>query len=121
MLNGVEVLKAVGLEPGELDLLVGGTPCQGFSKAGKREVMDPRNSLVFEYAGLITEMMPKSIVMENVPGVVLNLSGGVNLPRLMLTIATKHRLSGAFCVIGAIASLARAKIATTSSLTLRSI
>lgn len=69
-LTGAEILDALELEPGELDLVVGGPPCQGFSTAGKREVMDPRNSLVFEFARLVLEMRPKAMVMENVPGIV---------------------------------------------------
>lgn len=68
-LKGRDILKAVGLKRGELDCLVGGPPCQGFSHAGKRRVMDPRNSLVFEFARLVVEMNPKSMVFENVPGI----------------------------------------------------
>lgn len=68
--TGAAILDAIGLERGELDLVVGGPPCQGFSKAGKRDVMDPRNSLVFEYARLILELQPKTMCMENVPGIV---------------------------------------------------
>jgi DNA (cytosine-5)-methyltransferase 1 len=66
-LTGAQLLEPLGLDVGELDVIVGGPPCQGFSAAGKREVMDPRNSLVFEYARIITEIQPKAFVMENVP------------------------------------------------------
>ncbi len=66
-LTGAEILDALDLEVGELDVLFGGPPCQGFSAAGKRDVMDPRNSLVFEFCRLVTEMQPKTMVMENVP------------------------------------------------------
>ena len=48
---------------------MGGPPCQGFSTAGKRQVMDPRNSLVFEFVRLVCEMQPKTMVFENVPGI----------------------------------------------------
>lgn len=68
-LSGQQILRAVGLRPGELDAVFGGPPCQGFSTAGKQEVMDPRNSLVFEFARLVVEMMPKTMCMENVPGI----------------------------------------------------
>lgn len=67
-LKGADMLSAMGLEKGDLDCVVGGPPCQGFSKAGKREVMDPRNSLVFEWVRLVCELQPKTIAMENVPG-----------------------------------------------------
>lgn len=69
-LTGRDILKPLGIEPGELDLICGGPPCQGFSRAGKQNVMDPRNSLVFDFARLICEIRPKSIVMENVPGII---------------------------------------------------
>jgi DNA (cytosine-5)-methyltransferase 1 len=67
--SGDWILKKLGLSVGELDLIAGGPPCQGFSHSGKRNVMDPRNSLVFEYARIICEMRPKTMVMENVPGI----------------------------------------------------
>lgn len=69
-LTGKMILNAIGLEIGELDCVVGAPPCQGFSMAGKRNVMDPCNSLVFEFARLVIEMKPKTMVMENVPGIV---------------------------------------------------
>jgi len=68
--TGKQILKAIGLEIGELDCIVGGPPCQGFTHANaKRNVMDPRNSLVFEFARLVCEIRPKTMVMENVPGI----------------------------------------------------
>ncbi len=66
-LSGERVLADLDLKPGELDCVFGGPPCQGFSNAGKREVMDPRNSLVFEFTRLVREANPKTFVMENVP------------------------------------------------------
>ena len=68
-LRGEVLLKTLGLDRGELDLISGGPPCQGFSTGGKRQVMDPRNSLIFEFARLIIEINPKMIIMENVPGI----------------------------------------------------
>jgi DNA (cytosine-5)-methyltransferase 1 len=67
-LTGRQILEAIGMERGEVDLVCGGPPCQGFSSAGQRDIMDPRNSLVFEFARLVLEMMPRSLIMENVPG-----------------------------------------------------
>lgn len=69
-LTGGQILEWCGLAKGDLDCVVGGPPCQGFSSAGKREIMDPRNSLVFEYARLICELQPKTMCMENVPQIV---------------------------------------------------
>jgi DNA (cytosine-5)-methyltransferase 1 len=66
-LTGAEILDALEMEQGDVAVIVGGPPCQGFSAAGRRDVMDPRNSLVFEYARIICEIMPRTFVMENVP------------------------------------------------------
>lgn len=67
-LKGSDVLAALGIARGELDCVFGGPPCQGFSTAGRRNVLDPRNSLVFEFVRLVVELQPRTMVMENVPG-----------------------------------------------------
>lgn len=69
-LSGRDILEPLGLKPGDVDVVVGGPPCQGFTTAGKRDVMDPRSSLVFEFARLVCEIRPKSMVLENVPGMI---------------------------------------------------
>jgi DNA (cytosine-5)-methyltransferase 1 len=66
-LTGAIILQALDLEPGDVTLVTGGPPCQGFSAAGKRDVMDPRNSLVLEFGRLVAEIKPKAFIMENVP------------------------------------------------------
>ena len=53
---------------GEIDLVAGGPPCQGFSLIGKRLVDDSRNQLVFHFFRLVSELKPRYFVMENVPG-----------------------------------------------------
>jgi DNA (cytosine-5)-methyltransferase 1 len=53
---------------GEVDVIFGGPPCQGFSNIGKRLVDDPRNQLVFHFFRLIRELKPRYFLMENVPG-----------------------------------------------------
>lgn len=55
--------------PSEIDAIFGGPPCQGFSRAGKRDVNDPRNLLFREYLRVISEVRPKYVVMENVEGI----------------------------------------------------
>lgn len=72
--TGKQILDAIGLEPGDIDVVCGGPPCQGYSVGGKRNVMDERNSLVFEYARLVLEIKPKAFVMENVQGIITMLT-----------------------------------------------
>lgn len=52
----------------EIDLMIGGPSCQGFSRAGRRDKSDPRNMLFGEYVRVISEVRPKYIVLENVEG-----------------------------------------------------
>jgi DNA (cytosine-5)-methyltransferase 1 len=67
-IKGAEILKATGLQHGELDLLIGGPPCQGFSILGQREIWDPRNGLFREFIRVARELKPKCVVIENVTG-----------------------------------------------------
>jgi DNA-cytosine methyltransferase len=67
-LTAEEVLQITGLEPGELDVLDGSPPCQGFSTAGTRKFADSRNRLFEEYIRFLEVFKPKMLVMENVSG-----------------------------------------------------
>ena len=69
-LSGTKIMDFCGLRVGELDLLDGSPPCQGFSTAGKRQVCDTRNDLVNHYIRLVKKIQPKVFVMENVSGMV---------------------------------------------------
>ncbi|WP_081625885.1 DNA cytosine methyltransferase [Yoonia vestfoldensis] len=70
-LGAVELLKRIGLKRGELDLLAGCPPCQGFSTLRTRKkskaVADDRNDLLFEFLRIVEAISPRSIMMENVP------------------------------------------------------
>ncbi len=55
-------------KPIHIDAIFGGPPCQGFSRAGKRDPNDPRNMLFKEYLRVISEVNPSYVVMENVEG-----------------------------------------------------
>lgn len=68
--TGQEILDFCNIKKGELDLLDGSPPCQGFSTAGKRNLSDERNDLFREFVRLITELQPKVFVMENVSGMI---------------------------------------------------
>lgn len=78
-LTGEELLEITG---GEIDVVIGAPPCQGFSIAGRRDPKDARNNLIFEFLRLVIEIHPKYFMMENVPG--------------MLS-ADKGRVFGTFC------------------------
>lgn len=67
MLNG-NLLKKCNLKRGELFLLAGGPPCQGFSIQRRGSDIDSRNDLVLKYGQLIDELFPCYFVMENVSG-----------------------------------------------------
>ena len=71
--TGQEILDFCNLKKGELDVLDGSPPCQGFSAANAKNannINDPRNSLYRHYRRLIEELCPKVFVMENVPGMI---------------------------------------------------
>lgn len=78
-LEGTSILKDINklkyfqehnksFKKGDIDVIFGGPPCQGFSIAGKRDREDPRNMLFGEYLRVVKELLPKYVVMENVEG-----------------------------------------------------
>lgn len=70
--DAAEWMTELGLRPGQLDLLAGCPPCQGFSrlrtKNGARSNRDSRNRLLLEMVRLVEAFRPKTVMMENVPG-----------------------------------------------------
>lgn len=70
-IKGAQWMKDLGIKKGQLDLLVGCPPCQGFStlrtRNGASWNRDPRNNLVEEMLRLVRELQPKAVMMENVP------------------------------------------------------
>jgi DNA (cytosine-5)-methyltransferase 1 len=65
-LTGREILNCLDIE--NIDVVLGGPPCQGFSHAGDRNPNDERNELIYKYHELVDEIQPEFFVMENVPG-----------------------------------------------------
>lgn len=61
----------------EVDVIVGGPPCQGFSTVGKREIDDPRNRLWQHYCDLVNQIRPYYVVIENVEGMIVDNDGVV--------------------------------------------
>ena len=69
--TGEEIRKRSQIGNREIDVVICGSPCQGFSIIGKRIFDDPRNSLVFHFHRLVLELQPKFFVMENVRGITI--------------------------------------------------
>lgn len=70
-LDAEEIRKELNIERGELDLIAGGPPCQGFSiNAPVRSILDERNHLFKEYLRFVDTFAPRAILIENVPGLV---------------------------------------------------
>jgi len=69
-IKGEEILKFCKLKVGELDMLDGSPPCQGFSTMGKRNICDERNDLFKHNIRLIDEIRPGVFLIENVFGMV---------------------------------------------------
>ena len=65
------VMSECNLKPGELDLLIGGPPCQSYSTAGRRgTTQDPRGMLLWQFLKFVEVLQPKFFVMENVRGLI---------------------------------------------------
>lgn len=98
-LDPVEIMRQVrspggtgSLVHGELDVLLGGPPCQGFSvNSHIRNGDDPRNSLFKHYARILKGLAPRVFVLENVPGM-LSLEGGRFLDELLTEIGALNSL-----------------------------
>lgn len=71
-LKPAEIKSTLGLRKGTLDLLAGCPPCQGFSTMrtlnGSFVIDDPRNDLLFEFLRFVEALRPRTVMMENVPG-----------------------------------------------------
>ena len=68
-ITGEELMKIAKVKKGELDMLFGGPPCQGFTFISKnRSIDDPRSKLMYEFIRMVKEIKPKMFLIENVPG-----------------------------------------------------
>lgn len=70
--KGKDILKKLQLNKGDVDLLAGCPPCQGFSRLrtrnNQKRAFDSRNRLIVDFLRLIKEIKPKTVMLENVPG-----------------------------------------------------
>ena len=75
--TGKQILKMCEMSADNVDVIIGGPPCQGFSLSGKRMIDDDRNKLYKSFVELVSEIRPKCFVMENVPGLIRLFDGKV--------------------------------------------
>lgn len=69
IINAIKSLEIFrGKQVPSIDAIFGGPPCQGFSRAGRRDKNDPRNTLFKEYLRIVNDVRPSYVVMENVEG-----------------------------------------------------
>lgn len=66
--DGEDILAETSLEKGDVDVVIGGPPCQGFSVMGNRDKDDERNGLLLHFARQVVDIAPRYFVMENVKG-----------------------------------------------------
>lgn len=77
--KGIDILDKIGLKKGDLTLVSGGPPCQGFSSVnGKSRFLEnPKNKLFVQFVRIIDELSPTWFIMENVTGLLSMNSGAV--------------------------------------------
>jgi len=88
-----KALDQQGVSPDQIDLVIGGPPCQGFSIIGPRRLDDKRNGLFVEFMRVVELVKPRAFAAENVKGI-LSFASGV-MPHFLDAIAHKmgYRLS----------------------------
>lgn len=75
--TGMQIRRKAGVKSSEdVDIVMGGPPCQSFTTCGKRAHGDPRDNHVIHFIQLVGEIFPKMFIMENVPGL-LSKEGGI--------------------------------------------
>lgn len=75
--TGEQIIELSGGKKSDIDVIIGGPPCQGFSLSGWRLMDDPRNSLYKSFVRIVEHLQPKILVMENVPGLVKLYNGKI--------------------------------------------
>src|SRR5712672_523443 len=69
--TGDDLRRLAGIGKRDLDIVIGGAPCQGFSLIGYRALDDARNQLVYHFVRLVMELKPKYFLFENVKGLTI--------------------------------------------------
>lgn len=81
--NAKKIERDLGIIANEIDIIVGGPPCQAYSTVGKRLIDDPRGKLFQEYYRVLKEFNPKLFLFENVKGL-MSMQGGELLKTILL-------------------------------------
>lgn len=68
-LSGSDILNRANLKQNDIDGVIGGPPCQGFSSIGRGDVEDSRNQLFIQFFRLVSQLQPAFFLAENVPGI----------------------------------------------------
>ncbi|MBV9497466.1 MAG: DNA cytosine methyltransferase [Acidobacteria bacterium] len=100
------ILQAAGLREGDADLLIGGPPCQPFSKSGywargdAKRLADPRAETLVAYLRVLRDTKPRAFLLENVPGLTFSAKdeGLVFLAREIDRLNREHRTRYSFHV-----------------------
>lgn len=100
-LSGEELLSDSKLLKGELDGIIGGPPCQGFSTMGHQNQNDMRNDLFLHYFRLVDEIKPKFFLVENVPGI-LNLKYDNLRNKAFSKITNNYKLVGPMKIVASL-------------------
>lgn len=66
----ISIAEHIATISNNVDMIVGGPPCQGFSISGKRMIEDPRNRLYKQFVKIVNYVRPRLFMMENVPNLV---------------------------------------------------
>ncbi|MDE0316890.1 MAG: DNA cytosine methyltransferase [Candidatus Poribacteria bacterium] len=69
IVSAIDILQTFNLKVGEIDGIIGGPPCQGFSHMGQNNSKDPRNKLFTNFFQIVKDASPKFFLAENVPGI----------------------------------------------------
>lgn len=81
--NAKKIKNDLNIQASEIDIVIGGPPCQAYSTVGKRLIDDPRGKLFQEYYRVLKEFNPRLFLFENVKGLI-SMQGGELLKTILL-------------------------------------
>lgn len=100
-ITGKDIRSLASINNKEIDIIFGGPPCQGFSTIGKKLVDDSRNTLVFQFIRLVSELKPKYFCLENVPGILRGTSRKLFLEVINNFIASGYQIVEPYQILNA--------------------